>query len=369
MNESLKKFRQRIVRNALIKTFLCAAVIACGVLIVSALASWIFGFQAGIWLSVGLFVGSFAAAFTLFYLFKFRPSDKDVARAVDSLGLEERLVTMMELEGDESYIARIQRADAKAALAKADHTLLKVTASVALLVAVGVSAVFGIGALTVDSLYSAGVIPSAVALAETHKTNSRSFTLKYNAKSGGKIYYLVDGALGDEVEDAIVVAQGEDAPAIIAYPDNGYVFTGWSDGKYDPYRQERAVANSLSLNATFEKVSLAPDLLEDGDPNSDSNNNNNNNNNNPPPNDMPPDDGDGDGDNFQNAPDGSGQASDNNMVNNGSTYYGDEYDGAYNDTLDRLGDGSDIPDNLQGGINDYMGSIGRGGSDGGEGGN
>ena len=136
MKETMNKFRRRLVKNAVLRSLIAAFMIASGVLFVTALASWIFDFKAGIWLAVGLFVGSFAGGAALFYILKFRPSARDVARSIDSLGLEERIITMMELEGDDSYIAQVQRADAQAALAKADHTLLKIAVSVSLIVAV-----------------------------------------------------------------------------------------------------------------------------------------------------------------------------------------------------------------------------------------
>jgi hypothetical protein len=50
-----------------------------------------------------------------FYLYKYhlRPTQKIVAQKIDDLGLEERTITMIELEQTKSYIAQIQRDDAK----------------------------------------------------------------------------------------------------------------------------------------------------------------------------------------------------------------------------------------------------------------
>ncbi len=376
-NDVMKKFRRRILRGAILKSALAALIIASGVLLVTALASWIFGFKEGIWLAIGLFALSFAGAALLFFFFKYRPTAKDVASKIDAIGLEERLITMMELEGDDSYIARLQRADAKAALAKADHTLIKVAASVALCAVVGVSALFGVGALTVDSLYVAGVIPSAVEAAE-YAAAEHDFNVSYTvAQKGGKIYYRgEDGIMVDEeynkleVTGKIVVHEGEDAPSVIAVPDPGYAFAGWSDGLYDPIREDKGITSSLSVRATFVETVSLNDLLDDGDGNGDHQDSDSNSEPDP---DAPPnqDNGNAPSDETPSSPnqDASGSHSDSNkQVNDGNTYYGDEYGGAYDSAMDRLGSGSDIPGDLQGGVSDYMDSIGKGGSGDGSGG-
>lgn len=353
MNEDMKKFRRRVVRSAVLRSALSALGIAGGVLVVSALASWIFAFKEGIWLSVGLFAGVFFGASLLFYFVKYRPSAKDVAASIDALGLEERIITRLELEGDESYIARLQREDAQKALSAADHTLIKIAASSALIVAAAVSMVFALGALTVDSLYTAGVIPGGLEVAAEGRV-LRDFKLNYTApQNGGKIYYWVENGIGEEVTDTIIVKEGEDAPPVIVVPDEGYAFIGWSDGLYDVYRQERAISRSLTVRAKFEAVEYLEDLADDpqnGDQSSQPGQMDP---------DMPPQDPQ-----RPNDPTGAGNHSDTNkQINDGQTYYGDEYGNAYNDAMDRLGEGSDIPENLQGGISGYLDSIGKGGSD------
>lgn len=357
----MKRFQRRIVRGAILKSALAALIIACGVLLVTALASWIAGFRAGIWLALGLFAVSFAGSALLFYFLKYRPSAREVAREIDAIGLEERLITMMELEGDTSYLAKLQREDTEKALRTADHTLIKVAASVALCVAVGASAILGVGALTVDSLYVAGVIPSGVAYAASLE-EEREFSCGYTVeKKGGKIYFLTEEGIGDEVKESISVTKGENAPAVIAVPDEGYVFTGWSDGLYDPVRQDEGVAKNIRVRATFAEVDALGDLLDDGQDGDGGDSDNS----------LPVDSEDAPPQDPQrptNPANGSGDAHDNSnqQVNDGQTYYGDQYGDAYDDAMGRLGDGSNIPGDLQGGVSGYLDSIGKGGSEGGE---
>ncbi len=363
MKDTMKKFRRRIVRGAILKSALAALIIACGALLVTALASWIAGFRAGIWLALGLFVLSFAVSALLFYFLKYRPSAKEVARRIDAIGLEERLITMMELEGDDSYLAKMQRADTERALKTADHTLIKVAASVALCVTVGVAALFGVGALTVDSLYVAGVIPSGVEYA-AYLEAEHEFTCSYSVeKKGGKIYFLTEEGIGDEVTEAIIVAKGESAPTVIAVPDEGYVFTGWSDGLYDPVRCDEGVKEKIRVRAKFAVAEGPDDLQDDGaqqqKPSDDDSSGD--------PEDTPPQDDPSQPSNGAPSNGASGgHDNTNQQVNDGKTYYGDEYGDAYNDAMGRLGDGSNIPGDLQGGVSGYLDSIGKGGSEGGE---
>jgi hypothetical protein len=60
----------------------------------------------------------------LLYLFKYRPNQQMVAKRIDRLGLEERAITMVELEKNQSYIAQVQREDASHILMKTRLRLL-----------------------------------------------------------------------------------------------------------------------------------------------------------------------------------------------------------------------------------------------------
>lgn len=58
---------------------------------------------------------SFIVTTILIYLFK-KPTPKHAAQRIDALGLEERVITMMELEDKDSEMIKLQRVDAKAKL-------------------------------------------------------------------------------------------------------------------------------------------------------------------------------------------------------------------------------------------------------------
>ena len=85
--------------EAVLKSLFCALSLGFVALFVAAFATWFAPFN-GLWLSLGVFVGVTAITFPLFYLKRFYPSVVRNARRLDSLGLEERLVTMVEFEND-----------------------------------------------------------------------------------------------------------------------------------------------------------------------------------------------------------------------------------------------------------------------------
>lgn len=101
-------------------------------------------------------VAAIAAFVPIFYYKKFRPTTKDVARRIDRLGLEERIITMTELEKDESYIAMRQREDAKRKLGAVDAKQIRFRFSTAAAVVAAICAVLGVSMTTVTDLERAG---------------------------------------------------------------------------------------------------------------------------------------------------------------------------------------------------------------------
>ena len=81
---------------------------------VSAFVFWLFGYDFGLLISVFSGIAVTAAASVILYFRLFRPTSEAIARRLDEeLNLEERMITMLELSKDESYIALCQREDAK----------------------------------------------------------------------------------------------------------------------------------------------------------------------------------------------------------------------------------------------------------------
>lgn len=383
-NQLFRKYHRRIVKEAVLKSAAYGLIAGSSALLLTALFSWFFGFREGLWLAIGLFGAGFAVTALCLYYLKFRPTTKTIAERVDALGLEERLITMYELQGDESYMAKLQRKDAMQAMSRVDSMLLKVIVSVALIAVLAVSLLVGLGGGTaVSSLYYSGAIPSGLELLSSEEPGYL-FTCSYTAstESSGMIVLWTDELAAAEediydptaglvpVEESYEVKEGEDAPAVYAVPSIGYTFLTWSDGVRDPYRQDKAVMGSIRVSAIF--VQIGGDVEQfgtdiyygDGDGNQDNSNydggedvvggNNNGDQANPDANHPGGDEPGGDG----------RHDSANQQIIDGEHYYGDSFEDAFNDAEGRLGSDSNIPGDLKGWISDYYGSIETGGSGG-----
>lgn len=364
-NDTLfRKYHKRIAREGIVKSLLYGLIAGSCALLVSALLCWFFGFKGGLWLSIGLFVAAVAVTSLLLYFVKFRPTTKEIAVRVDALGLEERLLTMLELEGDDSYIATRQREDAIRAMGTVDSMLLKIVVSVSLIVAFAVSLVVGLaGGTTISSLYYSDAIPSGIALLkgeEERFTFTCSYSVDTGFDTGDIVLWTKEWADGQEeatvVTEPFEVTEGENAPAVYALPARGYIFVIWSDGVRSPYREDLAVSGSIDVSATFAYVGdfsaygdvsdryynfdedgdgkpSYPDWLEDlpePEPDSDAKQQEFN-----VPSDMS-----------------------NSQIYDSNHYYGDFFNDAYQSMQDRLDSDSSISDEMKGYISDYMDNIG-----------
>ena len=113
-----RKYRKRLVAEGVAKSLIFGLLVGFAANIVIATVSCFVKVE-GLWLiSIGLLLVGTLISAPIFYFAKFRPTTKQIAARVDRrLGLEERTITMLELENDDSYIAMRQREDAKDALA------------------------------------------------------------------------------------------------------------------------------------------------------------------------------------------------------------------------------------------------------------
>ena len=346
-----KKYRARITREGIIKSILCGIGIGSAVLVLVGFSSWFFGFGWGLYLAIALFVAVACVASPLFYFKKYRPTTKVVARRLDELGLEERMLTMVEFENDESYVAQAQRADAQRALASANHMLIKIAVSVSLCLSVGAVALCGIGTTTVSALYAADVIPSGIDLI-TGENVPAVFTVAYTVNPGdnGIVALWTENGSGTEaVAEQYSVTQGEAAPAVIALPAENWVFIGWSDGVAEPYRHDEDLQGNISVTALFKK--LETDFDKPDNPYFEGP-------------DIPPEDG---GSSNSNLPsNGSGGTtmhdSSNMQIIDGKTYYGDDYEKAREDAKDRVNSDDNLQDDLKDAIGGYYDTINPGDS-------
>ena len=388
---------------------LCGLTIGFSLMFVCIAASWLAGFKAGIYIGLGLFVAATAIATPLFYTFRFRPTTKKIAQRIDTLGLEERILTMAELENDDSFIAMKQREDAMNAMKSVSSEMLKIAVSVPLIAAVAISATLGTGMTVAAAVAPDGGRHFVDGLKEKHTYEITytvegkgwviDFTKKENAaliaamkeraqqreidKANGKevtedetlpdtfrnrlgIVYtaidetaqatmVLDGANYEDTTYTFEVTEGDEfGVKLMALPQKGYVFVGWSDGVTSPYREDMEATATKTVTATFEKVT---DFVngekgegqgqgeEPGDADSGSSGSAGGGSN-----------GTGMPDTGNSGGEGS-KASPANQVINGKTYYGDVFEDAYREMLERMKNNNSLSEAEKKAISDYLDSI------------
>ena len=95
------KYCSRFVAEGLIKSALCASTLGFALSLISAIVSLSTGTKL-IWLSALLFLAADAVGIPLFYYAKFRPKTMQMANRLDKSGLQERVVTMLELADEQT---------------------------------------------------------------------------------------------------------------------------------------------------------------------------------------------------------------------------------------------------------------------------
>lgn len=327
-----KKYYQRIAKEGFLKALLCGLSVGFGVLLLSSAIMW-FVNEKLFWLALILFAVVSAASTALFYFKVFKPTTKKIAMRVDALGLEERVLTMTELEGDESFIAMRQREDTLEALKTVNASMLSVIVSVPLIIVTCLMGVFGVGMTTVAALSASGVIKSGQEIIdEMTAPPIVTYEVTYEVKGEGGI---IEGEIFQVVE------MGQSGMPVMAVEDDGWAFLGWSDGQGNPYHTIKNVTKDVTIYAEFEEIVDGGDGEGDGMGDEAG--------------DVPGDEGSGQGTGA-----GSGAGGEyvpSNQVIDGETYYGKEYEVAFEDMIERLSQNAELPTELRDLIISYFETI------------
>lgn len=122
--KKLRGFRRRIGTEAFFKACSIAAAVGLFAMAVILVVGRIW--MKELWLAEAAVTGVLLFAFVAIVCFwVFKPGKKDVLARIDSLGLQERMITMDELEQTDTVIAKIQRQDAKTQMDKLKTANLK----------------------------------------------------------------------------------------------------------------------------------------------------------------------------------------------------------------------------------------------------
>lgn len=242
-NRFFKKHYSKLIAEAIVKSALCGLLIGFAANFLAALAAWIFDFG-GIWFAIGVGAGTALISGVIFYFAKFRPTTQSIARRVDRLGLEERLVTMLELEKDDSYIAMLQRENTKEHMSDVANKTIRMRLSKLVIVMTIVAALVGSGMTTVVGLSEMGIVPPLQEIVNPEDPMANYIAVSYMVEEGGEIEGITDQLL----------LPGESTTPVVAVAEDGWVFVGWDDGYAEPERFEENVTEEMVFIALFEEI-------------------------------------------------------------------------------------------------------------------
>lgn len=351
-----EKYYARLRLSGILKSLVCAGAIGFGVMFGVALTLWFM--DPAVWevivYSLGSGILATALITPLFYFTRFRPSTQGIARMIDRLGLEERVITMYELEKDESFMALKQREDAKAKLQTVNEKQLKFHVSVVALILLISVGVIGLGMTTVSVLGAHGIIDKEAINEPIEQVFDRPNYCEVNYVAYG--FGTIDGELAQLVEE------GEDATPVVAVADEGYIFMGWDDGVETPDRWDRNLHDHLFVNAVFVPIQESEDgesmenpnedMPEDDAPSDapDSGEDNEGEESEQPPSVAPPTESDS-----TSSGTGGSQVYDDNTIIDGETDYSAEFE--YDSNMEDLAGDESMPPDLKDSIGGYYDSL------------
>ncbi len=329
-NKVFKRFYNRLALEGIIKASFIGIMISSVASAISSLILYIIGFNA-IYIAIVVFFATLLLATGLVYFIKYKPTDKDVARRVDLEGLKERLITMVELKDNDSFMAQKQREDALAQLKRvqgikipfAFKRLNIILASVFLIVMLAANITIGV------SLN--GGLPSFDDIIDNNKPVN-NVNVSYFEGEGG----YIDGEIYQ------IVQVGTDTSEVVAVADDGYMFDIWSDGVTTPNRYDKNVQADIEVFAIFLRIEEDLDPSDGDDM-------------------LAPDDSQVPG----HMPDGipphgtgaAGKYEEYNQVIDGNTYYRDVYKEFYDKAIEILNNGGKVPEYMRIIIEEYYETV------------
>ena len=341
MQQLFRQYYNRIAREGWLKALVWGLAVGCAVFAVVAFVCWAVSFAAGVWIPFGAGIAVAAAVTVALYFLKYRPTTKAIARRLDSLGLEERMITMAELQKDETYIAMRQREDAREKLRTVAPKQISYNVS-----ALSISLAGSFGALAVAmgivfGLTAMGLLPGGSEVL-TPEDPTQFVLVVYSDSDGGSVSGETDQ----------MVAVGSDTEPVLAVADDGYVFVQWSDGVTEPSRSDTNVQEPLFVFAEFVEMEEGDgddsDSAEPGDDASD----------------MPADESEStspsdptDGEDGGNGSAGGSANHDYVDEGNGQVYYQELMDKYYELAMEQLASGGEISDGLRAFLEAYFGSL------------
>lgn len=335
-----EKYYSRLLWEGIVKSLLYGLIVGFSAMTVAATITWITAYKGALWVSLVFGFAALAIAAPIFYFKLFRPTTDAIAKRLDGLGLEQRLITMLELEHDDSYIAMRQREDAKVRLNAVGVKQIKLAISKAMVIAVIALFAVSTSMTTVSALTASNAIPPVVDRTEPPVQFTVSYVV-WGFKGGDEFFDDEGGIILGEADQ--VVEAGGSATTVTAVADDNWYFYGWyEDGSTNPVRTDTNIEEDMTFTAIFV---IHQDSDEDeggggtdeGEPSDEPQDVEQEQNNQPPSEDGSDEDSDSRGGNYV----------DHNVVEDGETDYKSIFDEYYRQAMEILAEGGEIPDELR----------------------
>lgn len=398
MENVLIEFKKKAKKQNIIKAGLCSVAISLLFNIPFLIAFWIMDYKYKFIICTGIFIIGISVLFPVLYFKKFKYTEIQLAKRIDDLGLEERVLTMIELKDNNSFIAKKQKEDTLNVLKTVEandlkgkyrkQSFLSIFSTALASLVITLSLMFpniretiiahgepkytievsaeGLGFVIDYSKYENQSLINAVSKKQEQdqidKINNKEIvelkqfptafsnriSVNYRCFEDIDATMVLDGANFADVSYRI---ESDETHILMALPYKGYVFIGWSDGCVSPFRE---IDNySTDLIALFDEVSSVgedlPDKQEepgdkDGSDGGESDGI------------GPEGNGTGETNNDDNWGDGA-KGSPANQVINGETYYGDIFNQSYQEAVERIKNDTNLTDAQKKAITDYFESI------------
>lgn len=398
MENVLIEFKKKAKKQNIIKAGLCSVAISLLFNILFLIAFWIMDYKYKFIVCAGIFIIVASVLFPVLYSKKFKYTEVQLAKKIDNLGLEERVLTMIELKDNDSFIAKKQKEDTLNALKTVEtndlkgkykkQSFLSILSTALASLVITLSLMFpniretiiahgepkytievsaeGLGFVIDYFKYENQSLINAVSKKQEQdqidKINNKEvvelkqfptvfsnrISVNYRCFEDIDATMVLDGANFADVSYRI---QSDETHILMALPYKGYVFIGWSDGCASPFRE---IDNySTDLIALFDEVSSVGENMpdkqkepgdKDGSVDSESDGSGEERN------------GTGKTKNDDSWGDGA-KGSPANQVINGETYYGDIFNQSYQEAVERVKNNPNLTDAQKKAISDYFESI------------
>ena len=168
VEQQINRFKRRIILNSTINSIIYGLIGAFVFSTIITIILFLFNTK-NIGITLLIFIFSLIVFSLICYFWRFRVTKKAMAKQIDSLGLDERVITMLEYQNDDSIFARLQREDAYKKLSEISVKQIKINIKKVTLVVLGITLVMFAASFTLPNPQIIEELPPVVTPEEPSK--------------------------------------------------------------------------------------------------------------------------------------------------------------------------------------------------------